>query len=241
MEEILKRGAAELGIELNDAMLERFERFYGLLIAGNERVNLTAITDPDEVAVRHFLDSLIPEAFPEASERLGAPGARLIDVGTGAGFPGIPLAIVYPELKVTLVDSLNKRVDFLRDTACELPLDGADVRSGRAEDLAKDEQYRETFDITVSRAVAGLPVLCEYCLPFVRTGGIFIAYKGPDADGELESAENAISVLGGGSVRTKPCVIPGTDIRRTLIIIEKTSPTPGKYPRRAGIPAKRPL
>ena len=237
----LRSGLTAMGIALSEAQCEKLLDFGALLLAENERQNLTAVREPREVVSRHFLDSLAPLAFPEFSNRLSVPGARLIDVGTGAGFPGIPLAIALPELSCTLLDSLQKRIAFLEDAVNKLNLPNVTLLSGRAEDLAKDAQYRETFDLATSRAVADLSVLLEYDLPFVRVGGAFLAYKGPDIAGELEGAANALQILGGTASAPTSFAVPGLDGERTLLLIEKTALSPEKYPRRAGIPTKRPL
>ncbi len=174
-------------------------------------------------------------------ETLVPVGAKIIDVGTGAGFPGIPLAVYREDLKITLLDSLNKRVFFLENTIKELNLKKCEAVHARAEDLAHQEKYRETYDLCVSRAVAALPVLCEYCLPFVKKGGYFVSYKAAGAEEELKTAEKAIKVLGGKLQEVRTVILPGTDIERKLIVIKKTETTPKKYPRKAGIPAKSPI
>lgn len=181
----------------------------------------------------------VPEAV--SRETIFKPGARVIDVGTGAGFPGIPLAVCRPDLKMTLMDSLNKRVAFLNEAIDTLQLNNCTATHARAEDLAHMPAYREKYDVCVSRAVAALPVLCEYCLPFVKKGGYFISYKASGSEQELKAAQNAVKILGGQLFAVDTVLLPGTDIERKLIIIRKTGPTPKKYPRKAGTPAKQPL
>ena len=240
---------ARAGLALTKEQAERFSEYFDLLTAWNERVNLTAITDFEEVIEKHFLDSLAPLFACESSEKAGSARTkidimqekRLIDVGTGAGFPGIPLAIMLPGLCVTLLDSLNKRSDFQREVVRVLGLENVQVINGRAEDVSRETSHRENYDLAVARAVSDAAVLAEYCLPFVRTGGSFIAYKAGDVDAELKAAENAIKTLGGELSGVLPYTLQPSGSRRTLAIISKTGPTPEKYPRRAGMPAKRPI
>ncbi len=228
------------GIELSREQYAQFIRYYELLVKWNEVMNLTAITEYDEVVVKHFADSLsLVKAIPMASG--DGKGCRLIDIGTGAGFPGIPLKIAFPELKITLLDSLNKRVGFLNTVIEELGLKGIEALHGRAEDYAKKGQLRESYDLCVSRAVANLSTLSEYCLPYVKVGGKFIAYKSEKTEEEVGGARNALDKLGG---RLSECVefnLPDTDMYRTLVVIDKEKETPGKYPRKAGTPSKEPL
>ena len=234
---ILIRGCGELGIELTETMKEQFTAYYEFLIKKNEVMNLTAITEPEEVAVKHFLDSLsLVRAADPASV------TDLIDLGTGAGFPGIPLKIVFPDLHVVLADSLNKRILFLQELIDILRFENITAVHGRAEDLAKNETYREAFDLCVSRAVSNLTTLSEYCLPFVRVGGRFISYKSGNAGEEISQAKFAVKTLG-GSMESSPVsfTLPCSDIERTLVVIGKQKKTPAKYPRRSGLPAKEPL
>ena len=229
----------ELDITLSDSQAEQFIQYYEMLIEKNQVMNLTAITDFDEVLKKHFVDSLsLVKAY-----NLGSANGEvsLIDIGTGAGFPGLPLKIVFPKLKVTLMDSLNKRVDFLNEVIDTLKLDGIDAIHGRAEDYAKPEQLREKYDLCVSRAVANLSVLSEYCLPYVKVGGKFISYKSEKVAEELEEAENAISILGGKTVEQIAFTLPDSDIYRNLVMIKKITATPSKYPRKAGMASKKPL
>ena len=235
--------ADQSGLELTKEQLFQFKTYQDLLIDWNQRVNLTAITDPGEIALKHFADSLsvlpfLTEAFKKSDTRF--PDVSLIDVGTGAGFPGIPLKITHPSLSVTLMDSLNKRIAFLDAVIQALSLKDCITVHSRAEDGAKCGDYRERFDIAVARAVAGMPVLCEYCLPFVKVGGIFAAMKS-SAGEELKTARHAIKILGGEIEACHDFKLPESDISRSVIIIRKISKTPAGYPRKAGKPEKEPL
>ena len=232
----MKQAAADYGLALSGQQLQQFNRYYELLVEWNEKMNLTAITEPHEVAVKHMIDSLT--AY---DERLFAGQISVIDVGTGAGFPGLPLKILCPSIRLTLMDSLNKRVNFLQTVVDELGLEGVRCIHARAEEGARNKAYREQFDIAVSRAVARLPVLCEYCLPFVRRGGHFLALKGMQYQEENEEAAKAIKVLGGSETVLRPVKLPGLDDIRAVITITKGMPTPKAYPRKAGTPAKDPL
>ncbi len=231
-----KEDALSFGVELNENQLMQFQKYYEMLIEWNEKINLTAITDFDEVLKKHFLDSI-------AIGRLLDTGADLtvLDIGTGAGFPGIPIKIAFPKTKVSLLDSLNKRVNFLNEVIHELGLENINAFHGRAEDFAKKDLMREKFDLVVSRAVANLSSLSEFCLPYVKVGGKFVSYKSEKALEELETSNNAITILGGGNVRTDEFLLPGTDFNRTFVVIEKIKETPAKYPRKAGTPVKQPL
>lgn len=233
---ILTKGCSELGISLTDKQREQFQIYYELLVEWNSFMNLTAITEYREVLVKHFVDSL---ALVKAAD-LSAP-LRLMDVGTGAGFPGIPLKIAFPELEIVLLDSLNKRVKFLNEVIDRLGLTKISAVHGRAEDFAKNKEYRESFDIAVSRAVANLASLSEYCLPFVKVGGRFISYKSGNGEQESVEAAKAIGVLGGERKDIVRFWLPVEEAERTLIVIEKKKETPKKYPRKAGMPAKEPI
>ena len=242
-EEFLVREIEKLGISVEKSQAEKLLAYYRMLVAKNEVMNLTAITDFEEVVIKHFADSLSIVKLNGMKELLTSGGPSLIDVGTGAGFPGMVLKIVFPGVRVTLLDSLQKRIEFLTEVSDALGLQDIRCVHGRCEDLAKPgpDSLRESFDLCTSRAVARLSVLSEYALPFVRVGGSFVAYKSGDYQEELAQAGNAITTLGGGEAQVESFLLPGTEISRTLIRMEKTAPTPEKYPRKAGMPAKKPL
>ena len=234
----LKKDLNEFGIELTAEMEEQFLLYYNMLIEWNSFMNLTAITDFDEVLKKHFTDSVsLIRAIPDLAEK----NYRMIDIGTGAGFPGIPLKIVFPNISVVLLDSLNKRVNFLNEVISKLQLTDITAMHGRAEDFAQNKEYRESFDLCVSRAVANLATLSEYCLPFVKKNGRFISYKSEKVSEEFEVSGKAISVLGGEYENQVTFELPDSDIYRNLFIIKKKSATPGKYPRKAGLPSKEPI
>ena len=236
MSNVLTKKVKELSIVLNDKQTQQFEQYYNILVEWNKVMNLTAITEYEEVVEKHFLDSLtIVDAIN--MEKI----ETLIDVGTGAGFPGIPLKIAFPHLKVTLLDSLNKRIKFLNEVIDLLELDDIKTIHGRAEDYAKQAEYREQYDICVSRAVANLATLSEYCLPYVKVDGLFVPYKSGEIDGELKSSEKAVSILGGKVEEVVKFQLPGTDIGRSFVKIHKIKETKKKYPRKAGMPTKEPL
>lgn len=235
-EEILSSGAAELGIMLDDSQLRRFESFTNLLLDWNRKVNLTRITDPCEMAVKHYLDSLSLLSVIEVPV-----GSRVMDVGSGAGLPGIPLKIARPDLKVTMLDSVGKRLVFIDAALRELEIEDAELVHARAEDAARDPGYRERFDFTVSRAVAHLPVLSELCIPFCRVGGWFVAYKGPDVAAEVAGAGEGIRKLGAELVRRESLSLPSGNAGRVLVLIQKKRRTPAGYPRKAGTPERQPL
>ncbi len=232
MRDILTRGLASLG--LSEEAAPRLERFAGMVLEKNRVMNLTAITDPAEFATLHLLDSLCLLPYcGNLTEK------RLIDVGTGAGFPGMPLAILRPDSDITLLDSLGKRVQFLQDCRTGLALSRVRCVQGRAEEFASE--HREVFDLAVSRAVAALPVLLELCLPLIRVGGQFLAMKSNRSDPEILSSNKAVSLLGGQLLAVEDYTIPTTEIRHRVVIVEKSSPTPGKYPRRFAQIKKQPL
>lgn len=234
--EILNKKMEEIGIQLSDKQTEQFFTYYDMLIERNKVMNLTAITEYKDVAEKHFVDSvsLIKAMDVEKVQ-------NVIDIGTGAGFPGIPLKIVFPHLKVTLLDSLNKRIKFMNDVIDTLELENIETIHGRAEDFAKQAGYREQYDLCVSRAVANLATLSEYCLPYVKTGGYFVAYKSGEIEEELQQSKHAVSILGGTLDDVIKFVLPGTDIGRSFVKIKKVKTTGKKYPRKAGLPSKEPL
>lgn len=232
----LEKGCKELGLDLSDRQVVQFVKFYELLVEWNKVMNLTGITEYEEVISKHFLDSLLMVKAYDINQ-----ADSIIDIGTGAGFPGIPLKIVFPEKKFVLLDSLGKRIKFLDAVVDNLGLQQIELIHGRAEDYAKKEEYREQFDLAVSRAVANLSSLSEYCIPFVKLGGAFVPYKSGSIDEELKQSEKAVSILGGKRMACKELLLPDTDITRTFILIEKVKHTSKKYPRKAGLPAKEPL
>lgn len=226
----------KLNISIDEDQKSKFSKYYSLLLEKNKVMNLTRITDEEEIIIKHFVDSLMIAKVAEMEKV-----ESLIDVGTGAGFPGIPIKIMWPEIKVTLLDSLDKRVGFLQKVIEELNLEGAKAIHGRAEDFGQDDNYREKFDLCASRAVADLSVLSEYCIPFVKEQGEFISYKADGSEEEIHNAKNAIEVLGGCLERIATETIPGTDIKRQFAVIRKIEKTDSKYPRKAGKPSKKPL
>ena len=233
LEDILRSGFAELKLPLNDVAPARFRQYFEYLEEQNKVMNLTAISGEEDVARLHFLDCAALLSLEDFASK------RVIDVGTGAGFPGLVLKLACPDIDLTLLDSLDKRIGFLRRLCEGLALDGVDCVHARAEEAPKE--YREGFDIAVSRAVARLNLLCELCLPLVKPGGLFIAMKGPDAEAELKEARHCIATLGGTLDRVAPYAIPGTDTTHCAVIIRKLSPTPAKYPRRWAQIKSKPL
>jgi 16S rRNA (guanine527-N7)-methyltransferase len=238
--ELLRTGAAALGIPLSPAGLARFERYYALLVEANRTVNLTRITAYDDVQVRHFLDSL--SCWPAVRDLADRPGGlRVIDVGAGAGFPGVPLKIALPGIRLVLLDSLRKRTAFLQRLVSELELDGVEVLTARAEDAARAPRHRDAYDAALARALAPLPVLVELCLPFVRVGGRLVAPRRGDLVGELRDASAALEMLGGAAPRILTVDLPGLRDGRAIVTLEKSAPTPAEFPRRSGLPERRPI
>ncbi|SCM82260.1 Ribosomal RNA small subunit methyltransferase G [uncultured Sporomusa sp.] len=235
-QELVAKAAAEYGLQLTNGQIAAMDTYYRLLLEWNEKMNLTAITEPHEVAVKHMIDSLSCYR-----EEIFTAAARIVDVGTGAGFPGIPLKIFQPELELILMDSLNKRLNFLREVADSLGLQGVAFVHARAEEAGKNKQHRESYDIAVSRAVARLNVLCELCLPLVKVGGWFIALKGAQYEDEVHEAAQALTILGGQVADIRPVSLPGLADKRAVIYIKKVAATPPLYPRKAGTPEKKPL
>ena len=233
---ILEEGCRELGITLDEIQKKQFTDFYEYLVEKNKVMNLTGITEFQEVLVKHFLDSLACVKAVDMSRI-----KRIMDIGTGAGFPGVPLKITFPHLEACLLDSLKKRVNFLEETFQMLKLENITVIHGRAEEYAKNKQYRETYDLCVSRAVSNLATLSEYCLPYVKTGGYFISYKSGTVQEEAEQAQKAVKILGGKIQDVVYFQLPDSEIQRSLVVIEKIKATPGRYPRKAGTPLKEPL
>lgn len=233
---ILVSGAEKFGIVLSNKQQEQFEAYYDYLIEQNEVMNLTAITEYEEVLCKHFLDSLFL-----AKQIKDFNGKKIIDLGTGAGFPGIPLKIAFPDAEFILMDSLNKRIGFLNRVIEKLELKKITAVHARAEEAGRKAEYREQFDYCVSRAVARLSSLSEFCIPFVKPGGMFISYKAGDCKEECKEAGNAIKVLGGKLIKAEETVLPDTDIARTFVLIQKEKKTPEKYPRGQGKPLKQPL
>ena len=224
----------EIGLVFTEEQLDKFFKYMNLLLEWNEKINLTAITEPKEVILKHFIDSLTISKYIENNKTLA-------DVGTGAGFPGIALKIYRSDLKITLVDSLNKRINFLNEVIKELNLKEIKTVHSRIEDFGKNKEYREKFDYTTARAVANLSVLSEYLIPIAKIDGKCICMKGSNIEEELNTSKNAIKILGGKIQKIEEFNLPKSDITRNVIIIKKLKNTPAKYPRKAGIPAKEPL
>lgn len=226
----------KIGITLNEQQKQQFDKYYEMLVEWNKVMNLTGITEYDEVNLKHFTDSLTIARTQEMQKV-----QSVIDIGTGAGFPGIPLKIAFPHLKVVLLDSLNKRIKFLDAVIEELGLENISTIHGRAEDFAKQKEYREQFDYVVSRAVANLTVLSEYCLPYVKEDGYFLPYKSGDIKEEAANSKKAVKILGGNIEDIISFEIPDTDMARTILKIHKTKATPKRFPRKAGLPTKEPI
>ena len=234
MEKTFKEKLIKKCPELTEKMQQQFEDYKSLLLEWNEKINLTAITEEDDIILKHFVDSLTIDKYIKE-------GSSIVDVGTGAGFPGLPVKIVREDVKVTLVDSLNKRILFLEDVIQKLHLKNIYTLHYRAEEFGQNGKYRESFDIATSRAVANLSTLVEYLIPLVKVGGICICMKGSEIQSELENSKKAIEILGGEIEQVKEFTLPQSDIKRNIVIIKKTSSTPKKYPRKAGTPSKEPI
>ncbi len=234
-EKYIEEYFTKANLQIDELKAVRFLEFYERLVEKNKVMNLTGITEFEEVLQKHFLDSVY------GLEEFVSKASYILDLGTGAGFPGIPLKILYPEKEFVLMDSLQKRLRFLEEVKDGLKLDKLSFEHGRAEDLGHDKKYREKFDLVLSRAVANLSSLSEFCLPFTKVGGYFISYKSGACEDEVENAEKAISLLGGKLEGVRKFMLPGSDISRSLIIIKKTKETKKQYPRKAGVPLKNPL
>lgn len=234
--ELLIDGIEKIGLEISEEQANQFMKYYEMLIETNKVMNLTAITELDEVIIKHFIDSLL------VAKKINVNNFdSLIDVGTGAGFPGIPIKIMFPEIRVVLLDSLNKRLKFLNNVIDELGIESIETVHGRAEDIARKEEFREQYDLCVSRAVANLSTLSEYCIPFIARNGKFISYKSSISSEEIQNAKSAIKILGGTVVEEKTVHLPCSDMDRTFVVVNKTNNTEKKYPRKAGTPSKEPL
>ena len=225
--EILEKGFADLSFNIDEEKIKKFEEYSKLLVEWNEKMNLTAVTDPEGIAVKHFLDSIAPLNKIDLKEN-----SKVIDVGTGAGFPGIPIKIMREDLNFTFMDSLQKRINFLNEVSKRLSLKDTEFIHARAEEAGKEKKFREKFDYAVSRAVANMKVLCEYCLPFVKVGGVFVAFKQFEVDEEIEESKSMIGNLGGKISDIKKVNIPQSDIVRKIVLIEKVNETPPQFPRR---------
>ncbi|QHI72268.1 16S rRNA (guanine(527)-N(7))-methyltransferase RsmG [Aminipila terrae] len=234
--EILREAFNQLNISCDEIVLNKFEKYMEMVLEWNEKVNLTAITDQDEFIKKHYIDSVICYNFSEIHK-----AECVIDVGTGGGFPGIPLALIFPEKKFVLMDSLKKRLNIIDDLTSQLGITNVVTLHGRAEDIAHSKEHREKYDLCVSRAVANLATLSEYCLPFIKRGGNFLAYKGVKAEEEIKEAHKAIFLLGGKISREERVSLPGYDLDHNIIVIDKLQNTSAKYPRKAGTPSKEPL
>lgn len=226
----------QLNIPYNEETIEKYEKYMDGIIEWNKKVNLTSITDRDEFIVKHYIDSIMCVTCEEFRN-----AKKVIDVGTGGGFPGIPLALAAPDKEFVLMDSLNKRIKIINSLCLEIGIDNVTAIHARAEELAKNKAHRESYDLCVSRAVANLSTLSEYCLPFIKKGGYFLSYKGPDSKQEIQDAKKAINILGGKIRREEIASLEGFELEHKIVYIEKVKPTGAKYPRKAGTPSKEPL
>lgn len=234
--DIIKTECENIGLEINEEKYNKFIQYKDLMKEWNEKVNLTAITDDKEIVIKHFADSIKAFEFKNLNGSV-----KIIDVGTGAGLPGIPIKIMNDSAEVVLLDSLQKRINFLNEVITTLKLEGIKTVHGRAEDFGADLNYREKFDVAISRAVANMAVLCEFCLPFVKKNGYFVALKGPAVEEELDEAKKAISILGGKIEKVIKVNFENSDLDHNLVIIKKIKNTPKQYPRRAGTVTKKPI
>ena len=236
MFEALRKALEVMGAPADDETVNKYQQYMDGVLDWNEKVNLTNITDPEEFIIKHFIDSIICVDYPEFEEAL-----KVIDVGTGGGFPGVPLAIAAPDKEFVLMDSLTKRLKIIDELCGQIGIGNVTTVHARAEELAKNKAHREQYDLCVSRAVANMAVLAEYCLPFIKVGGCLMAYKGPDADREVEEARKALFLLGGQVEEIREGNLKEFGIDHKVVIIKKVKNTPSKFPRKAGTPAKEPL
>ena len=244
MNELIKKESMKLGVELSDRQAEQFALYYEMLIKKNEQVNLTAIIEKEDVAVKHFTDSLgvvLLKDNPAVKRIISGEGIKIIDIGTGAGFPGVPLKILFPQIRLTLLDSLGKRISFLQGVVDQCGLTDTECLHARAEEYSRRPEYREKYDLCVSRAVTRMASLTELCLPYVKVGGRFIPYKAGECDEEINEAREAIAVMGGKLLTSERFLVPESDLSRTLVVVKKERPTDKKYPRGGGKPMKNPI
>ena len=233
---LLVEAMDSLGVEYNEKMLKQFQGYMEMVLEWNDKVNLTSITEEEEFIKRHYVDSIACANYPQLKN-----SKKIIDVGTGAGFPGVPLAIIYPDKEFVLMDSLNKRLKIIDQISQSLEINNISLCHGRAEDLGQSKAHREQYDLCLSRAVAHMSVLSEYCLPFVKVGGWFLAYKSKGSEMEIQESEKAITMLGGRLIESKSSDLPGFELNHNMILIKKEKQSLAKYPRKAGTPKKEPL
>ena len=234
--DILKNGINQIGMQISDEKINKFVKYKDLILEWNQKINLTAIEDEKEIYIKHFIDSVSSITKGYIKDEIS-----IIDVGTGAGFPGIPLRICFENINLTLLDSLNKRINFLEEVCSQNNLTNVKFIHGRAEDFGQDPDFREKYDVATARAVAGLPVLLEYCTPFIKVGGYFVFLKGPNANAELEESKNAMDVLGVEFIEKIDINLPYTELKHNILVLQKVKKTPEKYPRKAGKPSKSPI